>query len=264
MSIRALKVQQGHVHLVDEGTGRPVLFLHGNPDSADVWRPVIDRLKGERRCLAPDLPGFARSAVSPQEDLSLDGSARWVNELVQAIGLTEPVDLVVHDIGGPIGLAWAVKHPAKVRSLTIINTVFHADYKWHFWGRVWRTPLLGELSMVLASQTAMAIEMKRGSPKLTRQQIADTYALVSPTMQKTVLRFYRAADPWKLAGWDEQLQALTKTVPTQVLWGDLDCYIPKAYADRFNAKRVQHFPDNGHWLQLEAPDAVARALSTTG
>ena len=103
-----------------------------------------DRLQAERRCLAPDLPGFARSAVSPHEDLSLDGSARWVDDLVQAIALTEPVDLVVHDIGGPIGLAWAVKHPAKVRSLTIINTVFHADYKWHFWGRVWRTPLLGE------------------------------------------------------------------------------------------------------------------------
>jgi pimeloyl-ACP methyl ester carboxylesterase len=64
----AFTVQNVNVHLVEEGSGPPILFLHGNPDSADMWRAVIVSLREQFRCLAPDLPGFGRSSAPADFD----------------------------------------------------------------------------------------------------------------------------------------------------------------------------------------------------
>ena len=77
--------------------------------------------------------------------------------------MTAPIDLVVHDFGGLFGLAWAVRHPERVRRLAILNTMFFPDYRWHFWARVWRTPLLGELSLAVSTRTGLALEMRTPS-----------------------------------------------------------------------------------------------------
>lgn len=255
-----LTVQGAKVHLVDVGSGTPTLFLHGNPDSADVWRGVIADMKGSFRCLAPDLPGFGRSQALADFDASAEGLAQWVDDLISAIGITEPLNLVVHDFGGPFGLTWAVQHPSKVRSIAIMNTVFHGDYRWHFWGRVWRKPILGELAMLITNRFAMRMEMRRGSATLTNEQIDETYALMSPAMQRTVLKLYRATDPEKLGDWERRLLALTAQVPTIVLWGDQDPYIGSRFADRFGARKVRHFKEWGHWMQMESPHQVAQEL----
>lgn len=255
-----LTVQGAQVHLVDVGTGTPTLFLHGNPDSADVWRGVIADMKGSFRCLAPDLPGFGRSQPLDHLDPSVEGIANWVDALVTAIGVTEPLNLVVHDFGGPFGLAWAAKYPHKVKSIGIMNTVFHGDYRWHFWGRVWRTPLLGELAMLVTNRFAMRQEMRRGSATLTNEQIDETYALMSKSMKETVLKLYRATDPDKLGNWEQRLLDVTAVVPTIVLWGDKDPYIGSNFADRFGARKVQHFKQWGHWMQMESPREVAQEL----
>lgn len=253
-------VQGAAVHFIDEGSGPPVLLLHGNPDSSDVWRPVIDGLRADHRCIAPDLPGFARSEPLPAPDYSLEGMAAWVEAFITAVGISGALDLVVHDIGGPLGLAWAVQHPHRVRRLAILDTAFHPDYRWHFWGRVWRTPVLGEISMAAMTRAAFRMELRRGSRHLTRQQIDETFDRMHPTMKRTVLQIYRAADPWKLAGWDRRLLQLTAQRPTLVLWGDADPYLPRSLAERFGAQRVRHFPDCGHWLQLEAAQEVGAEL----
>ncbi|RMH22410.1 MAG: alpha/beta fold hydrolase, partial [Acidobacteria bacterium] len=212
------------VYLLDEGAGPPVLFLHGNPDSAELWRGVIDRLAGRCRCLAPDLPGFGRTPAPADFDCSLPRLAAFVEELVQALDVEAPLDLVVHDFGGPYGLAWAVEHPDRVRRLVAINTLFFADYRWHFWGRVWRTPVLGELSMLLMNRWLFARELRRGSPGLPRDHVRRAYALTSPAMKRMVLRLYRATDPRRFAGWEERLLELAAHRPTLVLWGERDPY----------------------------------------
>ena len=74
-----LSVQNVNVHLVDEGSGPPILFLHGNPDSADMWGGIVRRLKGQFRCLAPDLPGFGRSPAPRDFDCSLESMAAAYN-----------------------------------------------------------------------------------------------------------------------------------------------------------------------------------------
>ena len=79
-------------------------------------------------------------------------------------------------------------------------------------------------------------------------------------MKQAVLRLYRATDPKVCAGWEEALLQLTACVPTLVLWGDHDPYIPRHLAGRFGAQVVQHFPDCGHWLPEEASDEVSALL----
>jgi pimeloyl-ACP methyl ester carboxylesterase len=196
----AVIVDNATVYLVDQGSGPPTLFLHGVPDSADVWSGIISRLKSRYRCLAPDLPGFGRSEAQENFDCSLVNMARFVDSLVTAIGIAGPINLVVHDFGGPFGLAWAVTHPEKVQHLAIMNTPFFSDYRWHFWAKVWRTPGLGELSWQLMKRWVLTVEMKRGSRKLTVKQIHDTFALITPAMQRMILRLYRTTDPENFTG----------------------------------------------------------------
>jgi pimeloyl-ACP methyl ester carboxylesterase len=255
-----LVVAGARTYVKTTGEGSPVLFLHGNPDTSDVWEAVADRLARQHRCFAPDLPAFGRSESPASFDASLDGLATWVDRLVAALDLTRPVDLVVHDFGGLFGIAWAVRYPDKVRRLAILNTVFFPDYRWHFWARVWRTPMLGELSFALNSRLGMRLEMRRGSKRLPAGYADRAYANMTRPMTRMVLQLYRATDPTAFAPWQDGLRALAERTPLIVLWGDRDPYIGPAFADRFGAREVHHFADAGHWLQLEEPDAVAAHL----
>ncbi len=250
------------VHLLDEGAGPPILFLHGNPDTGEMWRGVISRLAGRHRCLAPDLPGFGRSPVTGSFDCRLESMAAFVDELVTALGVELPLDLVVHDFGGPYGISWAIRHPRKVKRLAVINSLYFEDYRWHFWGRVWRTPVLGELSMLLMPRWIFALELRRGSGKLGRDHIRQTWARIHPAMKRMVLKLYRATDPENFRGWEDDMLDLAAAVPTRVLWGIKDPYIPAHYAERFGTRIVHYFPDCGHWLPVEAPAAVADRLGS--
>jgi len=79
-------------------------------------------------------------------------------------------------------------------------------------------------------------------------------------MKQMILRLYRATDSEVFVEWEDALLKLTARVPTLVLWGDHDPYIPKQLAERFGAQSVQHFPDCGHWLPAEASDEVSKQL----
>jgi pimeloyl-ACP methyl ester carboxylesterase len=248
------------IHVREQGAGAPVLFLHGNPDTCELWDGVVQRMAGRHRCLAADLPGFGQSEVPHDFDCSLEGLAAWVDGLTLALNITEPLDLVVHDFGGIFGIAWAVRHPERVRRLAIMNTMFFPDYRWHFWARVWRTPLIGELSLAASTRMGLALEMRRGSKRLPMAYARKAHDVMTPTMKRMVLRLYRAADPHLFAPWQDGLEALMSRVPALVLWGDRDPYIDKRFAERFRARQVHHFPTAGHWLPVEEPAAVAAHL----
>jgi pimeloyl-ACP methyl ester carboxylesterase len=248
------------LHGIRTGSGPDLLLLHGNPDTHRVWDAVVERLAPSHRCLAPDLPGFGATKVPPDFDCSLASQAAWVAALVDSLGL-ERVHLVVHDVGGPYGLAFAAKNAHRVRSLTIFNTNFFPDYRWHFWARVWRTPGLGELAMAIANRPLFIRELKRGSPSMTREYASAAYDHFGRDAKRMVLRWYRAMDPEVHAGWDQELLAATAHTPKQVLWGDCDPFLPSSTADRYGTDQVTHFPDHGHWVMIEDPAASAAAIA---
>ncbi len=245
------------IHFIEEGEGPPLLFLHGNPDSGDLWLPVIERVKQSFRCFAPDLPGFGRSGEIPNFDFSLNSLADLIDSLIELASIGRPLNLVVHDFGGPYGLAWAVKHATDVSGLTIMNTTFFSDYRWHFWAKVWRTPLLGELSMAGMVWPVFRRAILQGSPNLTTEQIRHAFSMITPRMKRTVLRLYRAVDPIVFKGWEDELVSLTSRIPSFVLWGDRDPYISRRFAERFRARKVVHLENCGHWIPLEEPDRLA-------
>lgn len=257
-----LTVRNVEVYLIDQGSGIPTLFLHGSPDSADLWSDIVTLLSPHYRCLAPDLPGYGRSSAPADFDCSLDHLARFIDDLVGAVGITQPLNLVVHDLGGVYGLAWAVKQPQKVRRLVIMNALFSSQYRWHIYGRIYRTPILGELIFLMMSRRAFARVVRRGcgARKLTRGQINHTYDLITPSMKRMMLRLYRALDPEVFKGWEDELRSLAARLPSLVLWGDRDPWIPVRFADLFGAQQVEHLVNCGHWPPAEAPEEVSTRL----
>lgn len=257
-----INVQGAPVYVFEHGVGEPILFLHGNPESADMWKPIIALLSQRYRCIAPDLPGFGRSGVPDAFDCSLEAMAAWVEALVETLGIEGRITLVCHDFGGPYGLAWAVRHSRRVQRIVAINTLFHSAYRWHFWGKVWRTPVLGELSQYFMTRELFVREMRKGSEGLTETYLNSVYAMITPKMKKMVLKLYRAAHPELFAPWEALLRDVVVRTPTLVLWGDRDPYIASHFADSMGTSNVKHFADYGHFLPSEAPAAVANEIAS--
>lgn len=249
------------IYLIDEGAGVPTLFLHGNPDSAELWRGPIARLRDRFRCLAPDLPGFGRSGVPAGFDGSLAAMARFVDELAMALGIDEPLNIVGHDFGGRFALAWAIAHPERARRVVVSNASFSSAYRWHAVARLLRTPILGEVLMALTNGATLDRTLRKDAPKLPRGHFQRAEELYGRSAKRMALRLYRAGGPASFQGWEERLPALTARVPTCVIWGDRDPYAPADTAESFGAREVHHLADYGHWAVIEAEAEVAALLS---
>ena len=193
---RKVRVGDADIHVTEWGNGPPVLLLHGNPDSGAMWKGIAEHLRARHRCIAPDLPGFGHSDSADAFQPSLDGMAQFVEQFLVTANVERPLDLIAHDFGGPVHRLGS-QTPDAVHRLVAINTVFFSDYRWHF-QRVWRTPILGELSMLVMNKPMFAQELRRGSSRISQAHIDQTYALMTPRMKKQVLRLYRASNPTKL------------------------------------------------------------------
>jgi pimeloyl-ACP methyl ester carboxylesterase len=128
------------------GEGDPVVLMHGVPVSSFLYRKVLPLLADRGlRGIAFDLPGLGLAEKPESFDYSWSGLGRWMGEAVDALGIPE-CHLVLHDIGGPIGLEWALRNQHRVSSLTVLDTLIDVgDFR-----RVWtmelaRPPLLGPL-----------------------------------------------------------------------------------------------------------------------
>ncbi len=110
------------MHYLDEGSGAPVLLLHGEPTWSYLYRKIIPELTAGARAIAPDYFGFGRSDKPLRlEDYSYDRHTASVRRLVEELDLHE-LTVVVQDWGGPIGLRLAVEQPERVARLVIMNT----------------------------------------------------------------------------------------------------------------------------------------------
>jgi haloalkane dehalogenase len=111
---------------VEVEAGDPILFLHGNPTSSYLWRNVIPHVAGLGRSIAPDLIGMGDSDKLPD---SGPGSYRFVEHrryldaLLEAIGVHERVTLVVHDWGSALGFDWANRHRDAVKGIAYFEAV---------------------------------------------------------------------------------------------------------------------------------------------
>jgi pimeloyl-ACP methyl ester carboxylesterase len=231
----------------------PVLYLHGVPTDGDDWLEFLELTGG----LAPDMPGFGRSAKRGDLDYSMEGLGRFVEAFADARGL-DRLRLVVHD-WGVVGLLFAMRAPERIERLVVINAVpLLPGFRWHRVARVWRRRGAGELMM--GSTSAGSIGLLAPDLKPRARVIAKRF---DQGTQRAILRLYRSAPEDVLARAGEQLGRIA--CPALVVWGDRDQYIPvrfaQAYADALPGATVRIAAGAGHWPWLQQPDLVREVSS---
>jgi pimeloyl-ACP methyl ester carboxylesterase len=242
-----------------------IVFVHGNPGSADDWEPLIGAAaRAGVRALATDLPDFGETVAPDGFDHTPSGYAAFLEEALEKLGV-ERVHLVIHDFGGLIGLVWAAAHLDALSSVTLIDTGLLPGYRWHRMARAWRTPVLGELIQATATRFAFRWLINREEPQgLPRAFLDQMYDHYDRRTRRAVLRLYRATDDPGQA--TEGLIPLIapRDIPALVIWGEHDAYLPNEYAarqrDAFPSADVHVLPVSGHWPFIDAPETVERLL----
>ena len=118
-----LDSSHGRVHYIDEGSGPPIMFCHGNPTWSFLYRDIITALRDRFRCIAPDYLGFGLSERPPGFGYTIDEHAQIVGELVDHLGL-EGYLTMGQDWGGPISMAVGTARADRVRGVVLGNTWF--------------------------------------------------------------------------------------------------------------------------------------------
>lgn len=124
---RWVDVHGTRMHYVEQGAGDPVLFIHGNPTSAYLWRNVMPYASRQGRAIAVDLVGMGGSG-KPELGYRFADHLRYVEGFIDALGL-DRVRLVTHDWGGALGMSWARRHPERVRGVAFMETVV-VPFEW--------------------------------------------------------------------------------------------------------------------------------------
>ena len=208
----------------------PALCLHGWPQSSYMWRHLLPALASDgRRAFALDLPGFGDSP--PDRPGTWARHVEAVEGFRREVGLDRVV-LVVHDTGGGIGLRWACDHPDAVSGLVITNTGFFPDYEWHEIATAMRTEGQGEALVDSLSRDGLAALLEAVSSGIDERAIAEYWkAFATAGHRRAMLELYRSFDLNELEPYEGKLAELG--VPTLVLWGEQDEFLPSDYAPRF-------------------------------
>ncbi|MCK4767639.1 MAG: alpha/beta fold hydrolase [Desulfobacula sp.] len=115
----------GHdLHYIDEGEGEPVVMVHGNPTWSFYYRHLIQTLSPDFRTIAPDHIGcgFSDKPDAKTYHYTLESRIKDLDTLITHLNINEKINLVLHDWGGMIGLAWAVDHIDRIDKIIITNT----------------------------------------------------------------------------------------------------------------------------------------------
>ncbi len=121
---------------VDEGSGDPIVLLHGNPTSSFLWRNVAPELLDSDRVIIPDLIGHGDSEKLPESDgperYTLEVAYNYLSGLLHAIGVSANVALVIHDWGSALGFMWAMRNSTAVRGVAYMEGIV-APVSWDDW-----------------------------------------------------------------------------------------------------------------------------------
>ncbi|MEA2521354.1 MAG: hypothetical protein QOI81_1000 [Actinomycetota bacterium] len=246
------------------GERQAVVFVHGNPGSRLDWEDLVGRCGDVGiRAVAFDLPGFAQADKPGDFPCTVPAYASFIEGARRQLGI-DTVHLVLHDFGGPFGLAWAATAPDAFASVVIVNAPPVSGYRWYPLAHVWRTPVAGELlHLTLVRPTFDAIT-RRGHPRGLPQAFLDRmWHDYDRGTQRTVLKLYRTTDAARMVpAPPEVFRALGR--PARVVWGMHDVYIPTRFAERHreafpNAEFIS-LPDSGHFALADDPESVARAV----
>ena len=130
-SPKYFRVEAGEMHYIDEGSGDPIVFVHGNPDWSFSYRKQIKALLGTHRCIAADHIGSGLSDKPAEWSYLPSEHAKNFSDLMDYLDL-QNITLVVNDWGGPIALSYAIAQPERVKKIVLINTwLWSVEKDWY-------------------------------------------------------------------------------------------------------------------------------------
>lgn len=261
---------------VDEGSGPPVVLVHGNPSWSFHFRSLVARLpRAGYRAVAPDHIGMGRSAM-PTRAAYPHTLARRVEdftEFMAEVVPAGPVTLVVHDWGGAIALSWAVAHPERVAGLVLLNTAafpLPAGKGLPLPLRLTRTPP-GALAALYGNAFAVGaalVGVRRRLPAAVRRGYLAPYD--RPSRRVAVLEFVRdipvgSGDPaYAVLRDTETGLASLRDRPVLICWGMRDFVLDADILDRwleiFPAAEVHRFAAAGHYVLEDATDDIGELV----
>jgi pimeloyl-ACP methyl ester carboxylesterase len=267
---RYISVRGHQIFVRDEGQGEPVLLLHGVPSSSFLYRKITPRLAAAGyRAVAPDFPGLGLSDKPADIPYDWHALAAWLGDIVAAIDLP-PVHLVVHDIGGPIGLEWAISQPEQVRSITFLNSLLDlAHFKKPFPMWLFDIPLLRHIAFV----TLNTILFK---PIMRWRGVQDRAVTGTPMVAAYIwlLKHKDGRGPFLdiMAGFDLRAEHQRFLVEgtrqldfyRQLIWGENDPALSRREADYISRAldiEQRHWLPARHFLQEDQAPALVAHLT---
>ncbi len=259
--------------VIDEGAGPLVVLLHGQPGEGRDWDLVTQRLAPSFRVVAPDRPGWGGG---PQEALGLLDNADWLNGLLSSLVGEQRAVVVGHSFGGGVALAYALRHPARVRALVLVGSVGRHDALSGL-DRLLAKPVLGE-GIVRAGIVGARRVTRVLSRRLARIERASE--VVRRAEQLSMYRALSGAEPIAANAWRSfivEQRALVKetphleaalsglSVPTVVVAGTRDRVVPvsasRGLAESIPGAELIVLARAGHLVPIEMPGELASVVS---
>ena len=257
------------IHLEHEGTGTPVILIHGYTSTLYTWRFNFHELAKESSVWSIDLPGFGYSDKPKDFDYSLNGFADFMVKFMDAEGIKKAV-LVGNSMGGDISIETYLKYPDRVEKLVLVDSGGYPEEKeggGFFLFDLMQYPVAGDILMSFNYRWVIKQSLLSGiyyDNKFVTDDVIDSYYNVYRTEngKKAPLWVGRSID------WDNDLGAekiKTIAVPTLVIWGKNDTLIPARQADYFGrdiaGAKVVVIPEAGHLPHEEKADEVNKLIS---
>jgi haloalkane dehalogenase len=255
------------LHYLEQGSGEPVLMLHGWPTSSYLWRGIVPAVGEGNRTIALDMPGFGRSDKPLDASYSFRFFDRVLSGFLDAVGV-ERLGLAVHDLGGPVGLHWASQHPERVSRMALLNTLVFARPSWAVIAFVASARIPGIRSW-LTSPAGIRFAMRLGVNDKSRLTEEAVRAYQEPFATEDARKVLRKAGTGLHPGGMKEVERWLPSidVPVRILYGERDRILPDVaktmskVAEQVPQTELSTLPDCGHFCQEERPDEIGVALA---
>ena len=266
-AIQTLQVDGIRLAYRELGDGPAVLMLHGWPTSSFLWRAVMAPTARVNRVIALDLPSFGASDKPAGIRYSFEFFGRILDLFLAHLGI-DRLGLAVHDLGGPVGLHWTLRHPRCVTKLALLNTLIYPEFSEAVkeFVRVCATPGLREK---ITSASGLESIMRDGladPAKLSKEVLAAVQAPFQTAEARRALA--DAGIGLSMKGFVQITRQLpTLRIPVRVVYGVDDRVLPDVAQTMARVKNdlphaeVTALQNCGHFLQEDKPEEVAELLA---
>jgi pimeloyl-ACP methyl ester carboxylesterase len=267
-TLHSLDLDGTRVTYREAGEGPAVLLLHGWPTSSYLWRDVMPAIARANRVVAVDLPGFGGSDKPTDVRYDFAFFEDVLDRFLDALGI-DRVGLAVHDLGGPIGLHWAMQRPGRMSSIALLNTLVYPELD---------DAVVEFVTMLLDPEARTGLTSDEGLADIMRLGVANEDRMTPEVLAAVTAPFGSADDRLALAmagvglpipGFVDIAKWLPSvSVPVRIVYGEQDRILPdvaetmaRIAADIPHAE-VTPLPDCGHFLQEDSPAEVAGYLAS--